>query len=191
MSDEGDAFVRDLLRVVSALTLSPPTASLVAALTDPDAAAVVGSVAGDGARRALDDIRGLAWGDALRQEFFDLLATPTERYLAPFESVWCDPREVDGERVTGLLGGPSAVAVAREYARHGFTLGVPEQPDHLGCELAFLAALSDRDAASDFARAHPLRFARALAERASGDRDATLYPAVLSLAAALVDRVAG
>jgi TorA maturation chaperone TorD len=113
------------------------------------------------------------------------------RTTYPLESVWCDTREVDGVRVAGLLHGESAGAVARVYARHRYALTLREQPDHLGCELAFLATLEERAAAAEFAREHPGRFVGRVAEHVGGDREARFYPAVLSLAAVLVARVAG
>jgi len=188
VSDEAFSLLRDLLRITSALLLAPPTPALVEALTDPEVRAVVDATVGAGAFPTLD---GTTFSDGLRDEFFALLAVPGVRYVAPFESVWCDVREVDGVRVAGLFHGESAGAVARVYARHGYALTLREQPDHLGCELAFLATLGERAAAADFAREHPGRFVARVAERVGGDREARFYPAVLSLASALVARVAG
>ena len=188
MSDEAFSLLRDLLRITSALLLAPPTPALVEALTDPEVRAVVDATVGAGAFPTLD---GTTFSDGLRDEFFALLAVPGVRYVAPFESVWCDVREVDGVRVAGLFHGESAGAVARVYARHGYALTLREQPDHLGCELAFLATLGERAAAADFAREHPGRFVGRVAARVGGDPEARFYAAVLSLAAVLVSRVAG
>ena len=188
MSDEEHSLLRDLLRITSALLLAPPTAALVEALTDPEVRAVVDATLGPTALPTLD---GMRFTEALRDEFFALFAVPGVRYVAPFESVWCDVREVDGVRVAGLLHGESAGAVARVYARHRYALTLREQPDHLGCELAFLATLEERAAAAEFAREHPGRFVGRVAEHVGGDREARFYAAVLSLAAVLVTRVAG
>ena len=127
---------------------------------------------------------------SLRRELiaflFALFAVPGEHYLAPFESVWCDR---DESRPEGLLAGPSTSSVARFYARHGVTLDAREMPDHLGCELSFLASLDDLDVARSFAREHPARFVEALAAAAARDGEARFYPAVLAFAAALVRRI--
>ena len=51
--------------------------------------------------------------------------------------------------------------------------------------------IEERAAAAEFAREHPGRFVGRVAEHVGGDREARFYPAVLSLAAVLVARVAG
>lgn len=184
--NDADLLARDLLRASAALLLSPPTPEALAALGDADTLAVVGELLGANARDALAPIASLTWSEALREEFFALLAVPGERYLAPFESVWCDR---DESRPEGLLAGPSTSSVARFYARHGVTLDAREMPDHLGCELSFLASLDDLDVARSFAREHPARFVEALAAAAARDGEARFYPAVLAFAAALVRRI--
>ncbi len=183
--NDADLLARDLLRACSALLLSPPTPEAFATLSDADTRAVISVLLGDAACDTLAPLASLAWSDTLREEFFALFAVPGERYLAPFESVWCDR---DESRPEGLLAGPSASTVARFYARHGVALDQREMPDHLGCELGFLASLDDREAARSFAREHPARFVDALRDAATRDGEARLYPAVLALAATLVKR---
>jgi TorA maturation chaperone TorD len=194
---------RDLARLLAALLLAPPAPAALRALAHPDTRAVLAAVLGDAADAPTRALASAGDEAAARAEFFALLAVPGARYQPPFESVYRDEREVDGARVGGLLLGDSAARVAAAYARAGFALDAPELPDHLGCELAFLAELlaravellrdgdvagaarACRDAA-DFAREHPARWVDALRARLAADPAAEFYPAVVALAAALV-----
>lgn len=195
---------RDLYHLLAASFLGPPTAALVAPLRDAETLAVLATLVGREAVAPLWLWRqpGTVTAD-LRQEYFDLLAVPTPRYLAPFESVSCDTREVDGQLVGGLLGGPSARAVERVYERAGFVLEVRELPDHVGCELAFMAELCARAAGAwregdpaaaaaaararrRFAREHLGRFAPALCGRLEERTSQPLLAGVARLTAALV-----
>ncbi|MBI5512613.1 MAG: molecular chaperone TorD family protein [Deltaproteobacteria bacterium] len=196
------ALRRDLARLLSGLFLGPPTNAQVATLADPDAREVLTSLLGEGARAHLAALADPPSESVLRETFFALLAVPGWRYKPPFEAVYCDARELDEGSVGGLLLGESTQAVGDAYAREGFALGVPELPDHLGCELAFLAALSERerealersdsagawravDAAAAFAREHPLRWFGAFAGRLATDPEGRWYHHLASLAEAL------
>lgn len=193
----------DLYRLLASLLLAPPTAEAVRALGDPDTEALVHAIGGPAASTALRSLGPTQEPETLRREYFDLLAVPTSRYAAPFESVYCDDREIDGEKVSGLLGGPSTDAVRRAYVQNGFELALPELPDHVGCEMAFVAALGQqetlalragdvrradevRHAAAEFVCAHPLRWVGRLAQRLGEDERAQLYPAVVALADAML-----
>jgi TorA maturation chaperone TorD len=193
-----DAVRRDLARLLAALFLAPPDAPMLDALQRPETREVLAALLGAAAGEALDAVATERCDAGLRAEFFAVLAVPGPRYKAPFESVYCDVRAMEDGLVGGLLLGESAERVADAYARAGFALDVPELPDHLGCELAFLAELlarvgdvpdARRDAA-DFARAHPGRWIGAYAARLAADPEARLYPALARLAEALVGDVA-
>ena len=195
---------RDLCCLLAAAFLGPPTDALVAPLRDAATLEVLGALFGGEAVEPLRLWRhpGTVTAD-LRQEYFDLLAVPTARYLAPFESVSCDRREVDGQVVGGLTGGPSSRAVERLYERAGFVLEVRELPDHVGCELAFMAELCAREAVAlrdgdptaalaaararrRFAREHLGRFAPGLCRRLEEGTAQPLLAGVARLTAALV-----
>jgi TorA maturation chaperone TorD len=205
VTDAPDATLRrDLARLLAALFLAPPTAPMLSALQGSDARAALTALLGEAAGAALDAVAAVDFTPALREEFFAVLAVPGPRYKAPFESVHCDVRQLEDGVVGGLLLGDSAARVAERYARAGYAIDAPELPDHLGCELAFLAELLARavDAddvasarraaldASDFAASHPGRWLGAYAARLAADRDARLYPALALLADALVRDVA-
>ncbi len=203
--DEGSVGLlrRDLYKLLSGLLLAAPEAPAVAALQDPDARDVLVSFLGDRVAAPLSAIAALRFDDELRREFFDLVAVPGPRYKPPFESVYCDARELDEGVVGGLLLGASSDAVKQRYAAAGFALEAPELPDHLGCELAFLSELAARELAAmergdlearrravldaaDFAVSHTARWISVYAARLATDGDARFLPAVAELAAALV-----
>ncbi len=83
---------------------------------------------------------------ALRQEYMDLFAVPTARYVTPFEDVYRVAGE-NGEPAGPLLGG-SAVEVIRIYRAAGSKLdsACTELPTHVGVELSFMAFLCAREA---------------------------------------------
>ena len=103
--------------------------------------------------------------DAVLADYHELFFVPVSgRYVPPFESAQRD----------GSLGGPRSRQVAEAYAAAGFDVagltfdrrwGRVPPGDHVGCELAFVAALQrgaeasrDRalsDTAASFWRAHP------------------------------------
>lgn len=204
LDDASAAALRhDLYALLSAMLLAPPRPDACAALADPDTGAVIATLLGDGAREALAVVASEPFSEALRPTFTEVFAVPGARYKAPFESVYCDAREVGDGVVGGLLLGPSSDDARRAYAAAGFEVA-GELPDHLGVELAFLAALSARErdalarcdtggaaaaarAAIDFAAAHPGRWAATFASRLATDADARFFAAVARLAAALVD----
>jgi TorA maturation chaperone TorD len=86
--------------------------------------------------------------EAVRQEFMDLFKVPLGRYVPPYEAVHRDSRLVDGVPTRGLLMGPSSVDVRRLYQAAGADLRLPELPDHIGVELAFLAFLCEEEEAA-------------------------------------------
>jgi TorA maturation chaperone TorD len=95
---------------------------------------------------------------ASEQEFMALFKVPGGRYVAPYESVFRDVREIEGQRVGGLLLGQSAVDVQKWYrlAALEFKDDCKELPDHIALELEYLAHLCGKEceftAAGDAAR---------------------------------------
>jgi len=83
----------------------------------------------------------------VKREFNDLFVVPLGRYTTPYEAVYRDEREIAGERVRGLLMGPSTVDVIGRYKAAGAEMDqmVKELPDHVGVELAFMGFLCERE----------------------------------------------
>ncbi len=194
-------FRRDLYVLVAALLAAPPSTQIATALTSSD---MVEALRALGLSAAADRLATCASRDPAvaaqtdRQEYFALLAVPTGRYLAPFEAVFCDERLVEGQVVRGLLMGPSTRAVETTYERAGFQLAVPELPDHVACEVGFVAELWRREVAAAesgdqqaarawrdfrgcFVRNHPGRWIPALCERLEHDTSSALYAGVAVL----------
>jgi TorA maturation chaperone TorD len=138
--------------------------------------------------------------EELRQEFWDLFVVPGKRFVAPAQSVYLDAREIEGERVGGLLMGDSAVAVQRALAAANLELDTarPLPPDHIAVELAFLSHLCDREwaawnrgdvdaaketrqAACRFLEEHVLRWLPKLRERVRDGARLGFYVALLDL----------
>jgi TorA maturation chaperone TorD len=199
---EAAALRRDLYQILAAAFLAPPRVESVAALCQPETLDLLAAMFGEETVAPLRRHQG-GVDEALRQEFFDLLAVPTGRYLTPFESVYCDRRTGEGEAVGGRLVGPSTHAVERVYEHHGFRLTASELPDHLGCELGFLGALWAREVEAcqggdearaaataeerrRFARVHPGRFTPELCRRLEAAATHDFLAGVARLTAALV-----
>lgn len=142
---------------------SPPAAESLAAwrelLAQEATAALLGEAPARALAAALEKLEGAS--DALRdseQEFMNLFKVPGGQYLAPYESVYRDTRDIEGQQVSGLLMGQSAIDVQKWYRLAAVEIS-PDQrelPDHIGLELGFLAHLCDKEqqfaAARDRAR---------------------------------------
>jgi len=83
---------------------------------------------------------------SLRQEYMDLFAVPTGRYVSPFEDVYQD-EGTGGARERGLLLGQQAIAVRRLYRQAGAEMAreCRELPTHIGVELSFMAFLCEQE----------------------------------------------
>ena len=86
--------------------------------------------------------------EAIRREYDNLFVVPLGQYTTPYEAVYRDEREVAGEKVRGLLMGPSTVDAIQRYREAGAELDktIKELPDHIGVELAFMQFLCEREA---------------------------------------------
>lgn len=219
-------FRANLYRILASAFASPPSVDTVQALTGSDFADLLAGFLGEeatsdgGPPRELlprtpcshprsESADGSVSGGSstdlslIRQEYFDLLAVPTDRYLTPFESVYCDQREFEGKNVRGLLHGPSSRRVERAYAASGLAVEAKELPDHIGCELGFMAELCAREAAAldsgdpaaadaaaetrrAFAAEHPARWVPRLCDRLGSTARTGFYRAVARITAAVV-----
>jgi TorA maturation chaperone TorD len=85
---------------------------------------------------------------SLKQEYMDLFAVPTGRYVCPFEDVyrWINS---EGTFERGPLLGERAIAVIRRYREAGAEMdrACGELPTHIGLELSFMSFLCEREAA--------------------------------------------
>lgn len=89
----------------------------------------------------------------LKQEYMDLFAVPTGRYVTPFEDVYRGIRP-DGKQERDPLLGDRAVATKVFYREAGAQMSqaCKELPTHIGVELSFMAFLCEREAAEMGAR---------------------------------------
>jgi TorA maturation chaperone TorD len=78
----------------------------------------------------------------------NLFKVPGASYVAPYESVFRDTRDVAGQQVKGLLMGQSTVDVQKWYrlAALEFSEECKDLPDHICLELDYLAHLCSKEA---------------------------------------------
>jgi TorA maturation chaperone TorD len=137
---------------LSAAFAQPPSAERIAALRRQKFLDSVAEVFGGTSlallrRYACDSepIRELE--RAARQEFMRLFKVPGGQYVTPYESVYRDIRDVEGQSVKGLLMGQSALAVQKWYRLAALDIS-PEYrdlPDHIAMELGYLARLCAKE----------------------------------------------
>jgi len=136
---------------LSAAYLHPPTPELLRRIVAEDFLEALASLLGASAvaelrRFAARSHRG---GDlaSLEQEYMDLFAVPTNRYVTPFEDVYWGTA-VDGQARGGPLLGERAVAVIRRYREAAAEMAeaCKELPTHIGVELSFISFLCEREA---------------------------------------------
>jgi TorA maturation chaperone TorD len=142
-----------MYRLLSAVYLRPLTPELLRRIVAEDfLEALVSLFDAD----AVAELRGFASsnrrGDqdaSLKQEYMDLFAVPTDRYVTPFEDVYWGTA-VNREAQRGPLLGERAVAVLRRYreAAAEMTELCDELPTHIGVELSFMSFLCEREAAA-------------------------------------------
>lgn len=82
-----------------------------------------------------------------RQEFMSLFKVPGGQYLAPYESVYRDTRDIEGQQVSGLLMGQSAIDVQKWYRLAALEISdsCRDLPDHIGLEFSYLAHLCRKE----------------------------------------------
>lgn len=151
----GLASVRaQMYQFLAAVYLEPPTPKLLRQLADSEFLDGLGSLLGE---PAVTELRKFADGyvpdraaAALRQEYMDLFAVPTGRYVSPFEDVYGGGTS-GGHEVSGPLLGGRAIAAIRAYRAAGAKMEATcaELPTHVGVELAFMSFLCEREAAAE------------------------------------------
>jgi len=136
--------------LLSAVFLHPPTGDLLRQITDREFLADLSAFF---SREAISELEAFAAGasveadlGSLRQEYMDLFAVPTGRYVSPFEDVYRG-ESMDGQPARGPLLGERAIAVRRLYREAGAEMGpeCKELPTHIGVELSFMSFLCERE----------------------------------------------
>jgi TorA maturation chaperone TorD len=146
----------------------------------------------------------------LDREYMKLFVVPNPRYVAPYESVFCDrwlvpaaPREGAGRgasslMIKGLVMGESTLGVRECYLEVG-VLPSEGLPDHIGTELRFMAHLWACEAEKSpveaevlpelrakFRNQHILKWIGQLRERVAESAHLGYYPAALQIAEAVL-----
>ncbi len=154
---------------------------------------------------ALENLAGAAEdSQALEQEFMALFKVPAGYYVTPYESVFRDTRQIEGQRMGGLLLGQSAIDVQKWYRLAGleFRDDCKELPDHIAVELEYLAHLCGkerefaaagdephrrraREMQRDFLAAHVCSWISGLRDRIAEKARGSFYRAVADLAVAV------
>lgn len=138
-----------MYRFLSTIYLSPLDQELVRDVTEKNFLEELSLVFGDNAVAELKEFAAGFDKDfaSLRQEYMDLFAVPTGRYVTPFEDVY-QGTTAEGEPVKGPLLGERAVAVRRMYREAGAEMdrACKELTTHIGVELSFMSFLCEREA---------------------------------------------
>lgn len=138
----------------------------------------------------------------LRQEFMNLFKVPGAQYVTPYESVFRDARNLEGQPVKGLLMGQSAIDVQQWYRLAALDISpeFKDLPDHIALELNYLAQLcakeqefaADGDEAKlrrawemerDFLAAHVVSWAGALHDKIKENSQNLYFLAVAEMLA--------
>ena len=143
----------DMYGFLAAVYLRPPKLELVRYLLAEDLLGELSSLFGG---ESVADLKKFALSDYLDsdfasvdQEYMNLFAVPTGRYVTPFEDVYSGITLEDILQ-RGLLLGDRAIAVQRIYRETGADMdrACKELPTHIGVELSFMSFLCEREAAA-------------------------------------------
>jgi TorA maturation chaperone TorD len=196
---------RDLYRFLSAAFLAAPAPEFLAKARDEEFLATLAewfsAEVVKNFRQAGETMETKEFPQVAHREFTHLFLVPGGQYLAPYESVFRDRREMDGREIAGLLLGASAVAVQQWYRLAALEISAEfkELPDHIGLELHYLAylcakeqefaALGDsgkqtraREMQRDFLKAHLLTWLPNLENKIRANASISLYPAIAGMA---------
>jgi len=154
LSARRDAQARgDMYAFLAAVYLRPPTADLVRHLLAEDFLEELSSLFGEEKVADLKKFAADTHPDsdfaALDQEYMNLFAVPTGRYVTPFEDVY-QGQIVEGMLKRGPLMGERAIAARRIYRAAGADMDrtCKELPTHIGVELSYMNFLCERQAAA-------------------------------------------
>lgn len=134
-----------MYRFLSAVYLSPPSRDLLQQLLERNFLVDLSTLFSSRPVAELESFASTTDPErdlkVLKQEYMDLFAVPTGRYVVPFEDAYRAGTE-EGKPEGPLLGG-WAIAVIRLYREAGATLDstCTELPTHVGVELSFMSFL--------------------------------------------------
>jgi len=143
----------DMYAFLAAVYLYPPTPDLIQRLTAEDFLEELCSLFGEETVTDLKTFAAKAHPDSdvycLDQEYMNLFAVPTGRYVTPFEDVY-QGQTVEGMLKRGPLMGERAIAARRIYRQAGADMdwACKELPTHIGVELSYMSFLCEREAAA-------------------------------------------
>lgn len=142
-----------MYRFLSTVYLQPPDENFVRRILDEQFLSSLCSLFNGRALPLLRSLRPTTDPEkdlpSLRQEYMDLFAVPTGRYVTPFEDVY-GGQGPDGKPGGGPLMGERAIAVRRLYRAAGAQMSsaCKELPTHIGVELAFMGFLCEQESAA-------------------------------------------
>ena len=152
--DSIDAKARaDMYAFLAAVYLRPPPPDLMRYLLAEDFLEELSSLFGEEVVADLKKFAADTHSDsdfaAVDQEYMNLFAVPTGRYVTPFEDVY---RGITSEGMLkrGPLLGERAIAARRIYRAAGADMDrtCKELPTHIGVELSYMSFLCEREAAA-------------------------------------------
>ena len=143
----------DMYAFLAAVYLRPPTPDLMRYLLAEDFLEELSSLFGEEIVADLKKFAADTHSDsdfaAVDQEYMNLFAVPTGRYVTPFEDVY---RGITSEGMLkrGPLLGERAIAARRIYRAAGADMDrtCKELPTHIGVELSYMSFLCERQAAA-------------------------------------------
>lgn len=146
-----DAAARaNMYAFLATVFLQPPTGDLLRQITDQNFLTDLSAFFSRAAITELEEFANSASIDAdlpsLRQEYLDLFAVPTGRYVTPFEDVY-QGEGIEGTSERGPLLGERTIAVRRLYRQASAEISgdCKELPTHIGVELSFMGFLCERE----------------------------------------------
>lgn len=141
----------NMYRFLSTVYLNPPKQDSVQYLSNEDFLRKVSFLFGRTSVAEFKKFAVTAQPDkdfsSIKQEYMDLFAVPTGRYVTPFEDVYRG-KTTDDKQEKGPLLGERAIVVRRMYRQAGADMhqSCKELPTHIGVELSFMHFLCKREA---------------------------------------------
>ncbi|GAX60331.1 anaerobic dehydrogenase [Candidatus Scalindua japonica] len=141
---------RDMYRFLSSVYLLPPSKDFLLYIVSKETIDELSVLFGGNAVEVLREFAATVDIDkdllSIKQEYLDLFAVPTGRYVAPFEDVYRGKMGKD-QQARGPLLGEYAIAVKKIYRSSGAKMErtCKELPTHIGVELSFMCFLCEME----------------------------------------------
>ena len=140
---------RDLYGTFAAAFLNEPTRDFVELIRTPGFIDDLADTFGENAVETLKSFCSTFDGhhNDIVLDYNALFKVPGANYVTPYESVYLDKREVDGETKDGLLMGPTTQKVKVFWKKAGFNLSneSKELTDYVGHEFDFISRLCEEE----------------------------------------------